>query len=50
MVFIDLEKAYDMVPLQWVWSRMREQSVPVFSHRNYSNTHEDYWTQVKSSV
>ena len=50
LVFIDLEKAYDMVPRQEVWRCLREQDVPEKYVRLVKDTYEDARTQVKTSV
>ena len=50
LLFIDLEKAYDMVPRQEVWRCLREQGVPENDVRLVKNTYEDARTQVKTSI
>ena len=49
-VFIDLENAYDMVPLQEVWMCLREQGVPEKYVRLVKYTYEDARTQVMTSI
>ena len=50
LVFIDLAKAYDMVPRQEVWRCLREQGVPEKYVRLVKDTYEDARTQVKTSI
>ena len=50
MVFIDLEKAYDIVPRQEVWSCMREKGVPEKYVMIVQDMYEGVRTRVKSSV
>ena len=49
MVSIDLENAYDIVPCQEVWRRLREQDVPEKNVRLLKDTYDDTRTQVKTS-
>ena len=50
LVFIDLGKAYDMVPRQEVLGCSREQGVPEKYVRLVKDTYEDARTQVKISI
>ena len=50
LVFIDLEKVYDMVPRQEVWRCSREQGVPEKCVRLVKHTYEDARTQDKISI
>ena len=50
MVFIDLEKAYDMVPRQEVRRCLREQGVPEKYVRLVLDTYEDAQSHVKTSI
>ena len=49
-VFIDLDKAYDRVPLQEVWMCLREQGVPEKYVCLEKYTYEDARTQVITSI
>ena len=50
MVFIDLDKAYDMVPRQEVRRCLREQGVPEKYVRLVKDTYEDAQSHVKTSI
>ena len=50
LVFIDLEKAYDRLPLQEVWRCLREQGVPEKYVHLVKDTYEDARMQVKSKT
>ena len=49
MVSFDLEKAYDIVPGQEVWRRLREKDVPEKNVRLVKDTYDDTRTQVLTS-
>ena len=49
-MFIYLEKAYDRVPRQEIWRRLREQGVPEKYVRLAKDTYEDERIQVKTSI
>ena len=49
-MFIDLEKAYDRVPRQEVWTCLREQGVPEKYVRLVKDTYEDARTQVNTGI